>query len=252
MDNKEGEMSFCSSCGTDVGDAAFCPKCGASINESGVAVAQNANVSTLNQQKNLRQETGIELAKLYEYFNQKRPIFDEYDGLLEQAEKITKKSIRKKQIWAGVSIAIALMCFRDVFAGNFSELVGVLIFGGIAALLIYLAKNAKDKLAAGENRMIEIQNELQQHYNAYEMCPIGIEYCDPDIIKNIADVVRAGRADSIKEAINVLLDDAHKSTMELQAMLTTEAANVAANNARTASVNSGVAAAFSIASFFRG
>lgn len=84
--------------------------------------------------------------------------------------------------------------------------------------------------------MTDIENQLEVYYRDYGYCPIGIEFCDPDIIKSLADVVRTGRADTIKEAINVLLDDAHKTTMEMEARFTSQAA--------------GTTAAFSAASFF--
>lgn len=74
-------------------------------------------------------------------------------------------------------------------------------------------------------------------------CLIGAEYTNPKVITQLANIFRAGRADTIKEAINVLLDDAHKSNVELQAQLSAQAARQAANGAKTAAV-------FSAARFF--
>ena len=70
-----------------------------------------------------------------------------------------------------------------------------------------------------------------------------MEYTNPRITQVIYNVIRQGRADTPKEAINVMLQDAHRSEMELIAAQTAAAAH-------SASRSSGVAAAFCAASFF--
>ena len=72
---------------------------------------------------------------------------------------------------------------------------------------------------------------------------LSMEFSNPRIIKLIYNVIRQGRADTPKEAINVMLQDTHRTEMKLIAAQTAAAASFA-------SINSGVAAAFCAASFF--
>ncbi len=76
------------------------------------------------------------------------------------------------------------------------------------------------------------------------------EYYHHKVLMELANIVRAGKADTIKEAINVLCEENHRSTMEFQAMVTAENSKKAASRAGVAAFNSGASAAFSAANFF--
>ena len=95
-----------------------------------------------------------------------------------------------------------------------------------------------------------VVKELEEYYLSYGYCAIGMEFTNPRIIYKLADIVRQGRADNIKEAINILFTDAHRDRME---MLAEEmAANTAVTPANTATIASDMntAAVFCMARFF--
>ena len=99
-------------------------------------------------------------------------------------------------------------------------------------------------------RINELAQELTQHFRAYGYCPVGPEYTNPSILQQIMSVIQSGRAETPKEAINVLLDDAHKSSMEFAAMLTARNAQAAAEYAQGAAAGATASAVFSAANFF--
>lgn len=238
-------MSFCPKCGNNVGDAAFCSKCGSKIETDELSTIEQNDLSNNNSQMNQRIQAASELTKLYDYFFAKNYIFEEHD----KEEK--NYNYLLKQTYNGIATLLALsltVAAYSLLLGISSRKISIVtLISGAIAVFFYIiynkkTKEKKNKLNEIKNQLTKLEDELSDHYNAYGYCPIGIEYSNPRIIRTIADIIRAGRADSIKEAINIMLDDAHKTTMELQAILTTAAAQSAAKN-------SAVSAAFSVASF---
>ena len=65
---------------------------------------------------------------------------------------------------------------------------------------------------------------------------VGGEYTNPKIISAIADIVRQGRAETPKEAINIMIDTAHKNRMEMFARQTVANTAAAARGARASAV----------------
>ena len=51
-------------------------------------------------------------------------------------------------------------------------------------------------------------------YAEYPLCPIGPEYSNPDVLYALLQVIQSGRADTIKEALNILIDDSYRQKMQ--------------------------------------
>lgn len=68
----------------------------------------------------------------------------------------------------------------------------------------------------------------------YPHCPIGIEYCRNRILKSLYEYIRKGRAETIKEAINLLENDRYNADMMKVATINAQVntINAASNVAR--------------------
>ena len=80
----------------------------------------------------------------------------------------------------------------------------------------YLADTKREKQAERE-RLIKHYEErrhgmvylLNEYYKNYGYCPIAAEYTNPKILKKIREPIYIGRADTIKEAMNLLFAENH-------------------------------------------
>lgn len=130
----------------------------------------------------------------------------------------------------------------------------VILIAGIVLLVLsgvkrraYARKAQSEKermLAYYEERYDALANELNAHFLNYGYCPVAASYTNPRILALIREPINLGRADTIKEAINVMIMDSHNSEMELQARLAAQSAASAARGAKAA-------AFFSAANFIR-
>jgi len=83
-----------------------------------------------------------------------------------------------------------------------------------------------------EDRRDALAEELNNHYMNYGYCPVAASYTNPQILTLIREPIDLGRADTIKEAINVMIQDSHNSEMELQAQMAAQAAASAARSSK--------------------
>lgn len=262
-------MPFCSSCGAPFNSGEkFCMQCGAPIVENRNIVAQNSSiVSAIYQQRSIRIESFNEVAHMIEYFSPMQPKYDEYDQCSETIGECSRN--HGSTVGIGVFLCVlgsAFLLILLYFAGVSgivnsiredpeSFLISMLLSFAILGACLFLGpyfiassivkeKNRNKRLMESINRQVVLANELTNHYNNYgNICLVGAEFSNPRILALISNTLRQGRADTIKDAINVMFDDAHKTQMELQAQLTTQAAMQAARGATTAAV-------FSAARFF--
>ena len=128
-----------------------------------------------------------------------------------------------------------------------------MVFPGVLMIIVDKRKIKKGYLNEVDyytSKYYSLNYELYNHYIAYKNCPIGPEYTNPANIRVILDTIISGRADTIKEAINILVEDAHRKRMEDYAAQTADFARRAAVQAGRAARASTVGAVFSAANFF--
>ncbi len=269
-------MPFCSSCGSVINEGnKFCSKCGAPT-----GVQTISNPTTMGQQEITRKESLNELDRMIKYFSQKQDKYDEYDACNERISFLSNpKTTVRVNVMGGkplkiIGIIMMAGClpvtiFIFFFIANEFGLnligtdIGVVVFVVVLMLVLlaggtllvlgilknssYMSEQRKQKaiqLADTQKRLDELGNELIAYYQAYGYCAVSSSYTNPKILATIRDTVWSGRADTIKEAINVMIQDAHYSEMELQATLT-------ANSAASAARGAKAAAFFSAANFVR-
>lgn len=254
---------FCSKCGSQIPDGAgFCSSCGNAVNAAPAVAtpaapavdyqammqAQMMQAQQFQMQKNAVRQSEINaLSAVYHYFNAKRSEFQQYDHVCEQLNHYSRGAKGALLVWGIIIMAFGALMSMGALAGEipFPVPLFLFIFPGAAMLTggIMLKKNNKRQCAYYQEEYLRLSAELNDYYAAYPQCPVGAEYANPEILELILGVLNSGRADTIKEAINVLIAEANQA--EMNAYLQ----NIQAYSEQ-ASARAGTAAIFAAASFF--
>ena len=237
----------CLNCGSMLEeDSRSCKNCGAPTGEIMQVVPQ----SNVDQRKKIRSDECEELDRMIRHFSKKSAEYARYDQL---CELIDPRHVKKKVgllVWGIILCTIAAMFFSCGTSFDAPSL-GLLAFGllfvcGGLIMIIGFIVNSKNKNANYRNTCREfdaLTEKLYRHYLDYGPCLVSAEYTNPSNLRAIRDTVSSGRADTIKEAVNILVEDAYRNNMSAMARQTAIAADAAARGARAAAV-------FSAARFF--
>lgn len=230
---------YCNNCGTLVPDGtSFCGNCGANV--AGGAPTQ---IQQFQNQKNaVRQSEMTELENAIGYFGQKRDLFKEYDLVSDLVVEFAGGAKKSLLVWGIIISVLGLIAL--VGGGGAGSLFFVLPGAAMIAGGILMQVNNKKKYAYFLDEYVRISGELMDYYNAYPNCPVGAEYSNPEILESILGVLKSGRADTIKESINLLISDAERA--EMQATMQAIESYTA-----SASASASTAAFFAAANFFK-
>lgn len=234
----------------------FCTSCGSVVAAAAAVQAAPAAPSMFEQSVQLRKESLSELGRMIEYFGRKQDLYFEYDVSNVKLNKLMRGTSVAPLVW-GIILCVfmtlpVIALIDTIFKGraNSGTLTGLFVFGilfllGIGLIIMYICKKAGrgKEVRRLLGRVAQIADELTQYYIAFGYSAVGAEYTNPEILMKIADVLRSGRADSPKEAINIMLVDSRRNMMQLQATLSGQAARQAQGGAPSAAV-------FCAASFF--
>lgn len=258
---------FCTKCGNQITDgSSFCPSCGNNLNTSNVQISYRQrdiaqpiyNNYALNQRAQERTAEINEVRKMINYFSQKTDTYNQYDDVCNQLSRMPASYGAKKIVWGVILSVIGgfflLEAFSALLSGGSNGATGFLAlfilslpFFGAGALLIVLhitgSKNYQNRMAILNESFDQLSTELMDYYNAYGYCPIGPEYTNPSNLVVILDTIQSGRANNVSEAINILVEDAHRNNMEAIARQTAVNTAAAARGARAGAI-------FSAANFF--
>ena len=182
-----------------------------------------------------------EVERLYNYFSQKKAQYYEYDNLGDTLPNLERVKRRAMLVIGCILSTIGLYVVSQTESafGVVVMLIGLALIGGFIAFEV----KRKKQVQSVKERLENVENELTQHYQACANCQIGPEYTHPAVLERIHGLIQSGRADTIKEAINLMLSDLRMEEMaELQ--------RVTAANAASAARSAKAGAAFSAASFF--
>lgn len=231
-------MAFCSNCGAEIAEGAkFCPSCGTAVNGQAVSAVADSNSQLLDKENSLN-----ELSKMYEYFDKKRSVYDEWNyisySISDLSENGKKKLTGKFYMYGGIAIILIIVSLfllsllKTIIGSEIIELLKSLIPFLLILLsfvgLIRASRQQKKKIRELTARKEVLRGEINEYYNNYGNCPIGIEYTFPKDIEHMIDIIRSGRATKLSDALNMMLDDYHKQTVE--------------ENVRVAAINSAEAA----------
>ncbi|MBQ3230787.1 MAG: zinc ribbon domain-containing protein [Clostridia bacterium] len=262
---------FCPYCGNNVPDgAAFCSSCGNNLSanqapaqtvvndyqyqqqqmQQQYMMQQQMQMQQFQMQKNaVRQSEISALDQALRYFSQKRDVFEEYDNVCNLVNHYARGAKSALIVWGAIITSFGFLASLSAIENGFSTFVVFLllmIVPGLAMITggILMKINNRKKFNYYQDRYAVLSQELYNFYMSYPECPVGPEYANPDILALIMETLQSGRADTIKEAINLLIQDANDA--EYVEYLNAIQENTAAINSQTR-----VAAIFAAASFFR-
>lgn len=251
---------FCMKCGTQYQDgAAFCPSCGCASNSTSgnVAPAMDYNAQMMQaqmmqaqqyqMQKNAIRQSEIDsIKRAYDHFNLKRDTFQKYDNVGVCLNHYLRGAKSALIVWGAIITVLScvvLFPFASYGSGRVIFIISLIIGLAMIAGGVLMKVNNKKKCRQYESEYIRLSQELNDHYNAYPMCPVGAEYSNPEIIEVIMRIMNSGRADTIRDAINVMVAEINQA--EMNAYLQ----NIEAYSRSTAA-SSKTTAVFAAASFF--
>lgn len=278
---------YCQKCGKQIDDnSKFCAHCGAptdGVKTNSFSINNNSNnngqiaygapgyVGGYNR-GSLREQEINEVRKMLNYFSIKTEQYNEYDNVCREILRLKSGRRIAAMAWGcvltiaggistGFTVISALSKLINGRSGSAAStfIIAILMFVFLVLpgiLLIILDKKKirveyNRQLTSYTNRYYDLSDELYNHYLKYKNCPIGPEYTNPSNIQIILKTIVSGRADTTKEALNVLVEDAHRNRMENYTAQAAQYAKEAARQAGRAATASGVGAVFSAANFFR-
>lgn len=228
----------CPDCGADIElnaekDFGFCSYCGTKIMLKQVIEVHHTGLNP----KDRKDEEIAEIKKIKDYIYER---VDDYNEL-EKLRNLLNSYKPQASLGLGViGMLSAIIGILAVLCGGISIATFVFLIVGIVFLCIYL-KGVNDDTNT-KNEIIETINirnaDLVDYYKEYKNCPIGMQYFCPVIVDKLYGLMRDGRADSIKEALNVYEDDKHKGKMEKQAMIMAQNTAIAAQMSTISAMNS--------------
>lgn len=230
---------FCNNCGKQNPDSAkFCSECGAPVSAQMINNAYKVNQHGMKREQTRNAEI-METERMIRYFSQKEASYNEYDYLCAQLIKFSKGKRHALLIWGIIISVFGTILFSLLTAKNtYPELVVSIIpfLIGQGMIIGYIAYSISfgKKHKVTKERFNTVSNELAEHYSNYGVCAVGAEYTNPSNLIAILNTIKSGRADTIKEALNVLIDDVYRNNMRSLAVQT---ARNTASAARAAKAN---------------
>lgn len=242
-------MMYCLHCGEKILDGAnYCINCAQKVTAPNPLMMN----SGINQRAQQRQEELNECYRMLNYFSHKA---NEYDILDRVQWRLNHQNYNSPTALLVVGIIACLiglgfLCYSASKGRNYGQdyfiLAMINLISGVVLLSIYVIVSIerKNNLERDRKDSEKLINELGQYYMNYGYCLVSIEYTNPSALYSIKTVIESGRADTIKEAINVLNEDAYRQQMAHYASRTAQSAAAAARN-------STVIAGFTIANYLK-
>lgn len=267
-------MPFCSKCGKQLQEGSnFCDGCGASVNiNTQVNPTQETRKSSLEEMDKMINYFSKKQAQYDEYDNcvEQLSYYSNPSTVIRIDEKLPWKGPTGKPFIL-IAIGIMALCYVWLTLGltfaeqDYSKIIApiIVLIIGIVMLVsgivirkkynsVYRSFNQyiKTKQISEKERLIkqyqdrcnQLSEELDTHFKNYGYCAVAESYTNPKILREIREPINIGRADTIKESMNLLVQDAHNAEMASHAAAT-------ANSARSAARGANVAAFFTAASF---
>ncbi|MBR4599463.1 MAG: zinc ribbon domain-containing protein [Treponema sp.] len=222
-------MSFCSKCGTEISEATrFCPNCGQAVNFEVSPSSKNEVVGSKLSAKE-------EIAKIYDYFSQRQDLYQKFDALTAKINGIPQRIKLFRFLLTGIFVVFVILAMMYENQKVLEEIMTVVLVAAIGGYLYYRFIKSRLTLKKLNAERDSVNSEILDYYNAYGDCSLGVEYTRIQDIQLIADVIRSGRATSIADALNLIIDDEHKARVERNTFEAAQNSAQAAQAAKSAS-----------------
>lgn len=264
---------FCTNCGTRLDDFyRFCTFCGqrvidwpavggdiipTDIQNSPTPSKRDISTDELPSIDDFDMTTALgQLQYALAYFSPYRNTYIESQRLSQLIQTEEPPPTGGRILFWGISggvISFFIMALFSQSSGILTilALVATVIFALLVVLGLILCINGNQQVRRYEEnirilcRQIEDYDvQLREHYNRFANCPVAFEYSSPIVLESLVQYVKTGRADTVKEAINCLIMDAHN-----QEMLRIQ--QEVAQNSKKAAESAQSAAVFTAASYLK-
>ena len=248
---KKMDTRICDKCKQPIPkESLFCPKCGAMQKIRSAADLERVQQWNVKEKEKIQAEMDTyaqteigKIEKAYSYFKKNAAAYDDFNRYVQMAGIASQKTPTK-----GMGCAVAVVAMFVVFPTLASIAVGVfqsdilvlisLIACIIASIAIYLKLKERsemqivDEQYEAEKKRNEALKKIQDYYRAYPgQCPVSIDYSHPRTLEYLYTLMNNRRADTVKEAINLMEEEMHRKRMEThqQELIyrTTQAGNAA-------------------------
>ena len=246
---------YCTKCGTENKDnAKFCYKCSSllSTETQGEPIAEEVlddeDYDNLNyaksiidqvdeERKNVKPKDPInppedkatllkELERLHQYFSK---INLTYKQLVDSGRRLS--SLRKPSLirWIFGGLFIAFVVYFGLVLVKIDLMAGFFVLWALITVCGFILSNNKYKKDKHlfEHNVISTNYEITVYYNEAIDCCIAYEYSDPSYVEEIIKILKTGRADTLGNAINIMLDDIHKGKVLQQQIIMNQQARQA-------------------------
>ena len=221
---------FCPYCGNRMVDSAsFCTACGKQIvlaietnlQEMSVQNTAEQQVQQYQLQKDAIRKGEIEsLENTISHFSKKADQFKDYDYFCNRVNYYAQGASSALLAWGCIIASFSLMLMAILASENNTVdlpvvaiillIPGLLMVAGGVIMKLCSCKKFQKSLEA----YAQLSEELNEHYANYPNCPVGAEYTNPEILKQFLYTLQSGRADTIKESINLMVDPRHNSRIQ--------------------------------------
>lgn len=239
---------YCYNCGKQLPkNAIFCSECGKPQVEKLTTEQQNNNETSnliLENYNGFEKERLINgLEQDIEYFQKKQSTYDSIDNL-----NLLKTQIKEPDgwgwFWFGVVLFLIAFFFMNYKFPKLDEFyLSIACF--IVCVICFPIVMYNQEKESNEDKRLSIdgglegdEEELKTYFNEYKNSTVSFEYSNPRVIEMLKHNISSGRADSIKEAINCMLDDSHKQQILINQDKIVENSKVAASAAQRTAIYS--------------
>lgn len=213
---------YCINCGSELVEGSnYCPKCGNKVtnatadkpnSEKQASIPSNDFKSSVNDVS--KEDVIRNLERLKNYFSSKETQYNLRNNYINYLNTVKKPGLFAWILGGG---ALSFVFYFLLFAITSIDIGGIGFFGVWIAITIggyiHFKKKTESNIANTRLALEKLENELNEHYAKASNCIIAFEYSEPEIIQRLIVLLSNGRADTLKEAINVMLDDIHKQSM---------------------------------------
>ena len=184
--------------------------------------------------RSIAEKSIAQMQDMMEYFGEKQEKYTEMT-------LVTKEKADLEQTSSNGLLTVGLVWMAFVILISKGSL-SIIIFFSIPSMIMFAIWNFFRKRKVNKINMLTkkkeaIAKELAEHYVLYENCPLGIEYTNPVDLYIMQSIILQGRADTIKEALNIYINDMRVEAMQEELRRTRIAAERAEIQATQANIH---------------
>ena len=206
----------CKFCGATISNnASFCASCGRRKEDSAPSVetaytgyvSHEVNAHQLMMQKEAVRTSEIASLKgAISYFSSMSAVFGQYGYACEKLIHYGRGAKGALIVWGAIITFFGIVFTATL--GAHPAILWSLLVPGVLMITggILMKVNNRSKFNRYLREYAATSAELYRAYTLFPNCPVGPEYTNPDVLKYLLRVIESGRADSIKESINIGID----------------------------------------------